>query len=151
MVYVPGLLPNPRSHGKSGAIYTSRREVRERPRVSFPWGDRVKSLGLSRELADELLESFATRGLRVHDNHPVRDRVRKGRGVEYVPAVLRYNSVPAKVLLEVCNLANDEDRRLLQTQAYRQRVAEAIVDGVLRYYGYPERRRARQIVASSGG
>jgi N-acetylmuramoyl-L-alanine amidase len=49
--------------------------------------------------------------------------------------VLRYNQVPAKALLEVCNLANDEDRRLLQTRTFRQRVAEAIVRGLLAYYG----------------
>jgi N-acetylmuramoyl-L-alanine amidase len=52
-----------------------------------------------------------------------------------VPAVLRYNAVPAKILLEICNLANDEDRRLLQTRVFRDRVAEAVVDGVLAYFG----------------
>ena len=48
---------------------------------------------------------------------------------------MRYNTVPAKVLVEVCNLANPEDRRLIQTQQHRQRVAEAIVRGILSYYG----------------
>ena len=52
-----------------------------------------------------------------------------------MPAVLRYNAVPAKVLLEICNLANDQDRKLLQTRAFRQRIAEAVVEGILRYYG----------------
>ena len=66
-----------------------------------------------------------TAGLPVHPFKPVRDKIiRDGR--EWVPAVLRYNTVPAKMLLEVCNL-NNPDRRLLQTRAYRQQVAEAIV------------------------
>jgi N-acetylmuramoyl-L-alanine amidase len=52
-----------------------------------------------------------------------------------VPAVLRYNAVPAKMLLEICNLANDEDRRLLQQSAFRETIAAAIVDGILRYFG----------------
>ena len=43
-----------------------------------------------------------------------------------MPAVLRYNAVPTAVLLEVCNLANPEDRRLIETREFRQRVAEAI-------------------------
>jgi N-acetylmuramoyl-L-alanine amidase len=49
--------------------------------------------------------------------------------------VLRYNSVPSKMLLEVCNLNNDLDRKLLQTRAYRQHVAEAVLKGLLAYYG----------------
>jgi len=43
--------------------------------------------------------------------------------------------VPAKMLLEVCNLANTEDRRLLQTREFRQQIAEAIVAGIVDYYG----------------
>ena len=54
-----------------------------------------------------------------------------------MPAVLRYNAVPAKLLLEVCNLANVEDRALLTTRAFRQRVAASVVDGLLSYFGAP--------------
>jgi N-acetylmuramoyl-L-alanine amidase len=64
----------------------------------------------------------------------VRDRIFRGRR-PWVPAVLRYNAVPAKLHLEVCNLANDEDRRLLQTTAFRERLAAAVVDGILLYFG----------------
>jgi N-acetylmuramoyl-L-alanine amidase len=39
------------------------------------------------------------------------------------------------MLLEVCNLNNDLDRKLLQTRAYRQHVAEAVLKGLLAYYG----------------
>ena len=64
----------------------------------------------------------------------MRDKIIRNNS-DWVPAVLRYNSVPAKILLEVCNLANDQDRRLIQTRAYRQKVAEAVVQGLLAYYG----------------
>ena len=30
---------------------------------------------------------------------------------------------------------NPQDRELLQTRAFRQKVAEAVVDGILDYYG----------------
>jgi N-acetylmuramoyl-L-alanine amidase len=52
-----------------------------------------------------------------------------------VPAVLRYNAVPAKVLVEICNLANGEDRRLIQTREFRQQVAAAVAEALVRYYG----------------
>ena len=62
------------------------------------------------------------------------DRIVRGRR-PWVPAVLKYNTVPARTLFEVCNLNNPQDRALLQTRAYRQKVAEAVVQGILGYYG----------------
>lgn len=133
-VYIPGASMIGGEFGKSGTVYASRREVRERPRVSYSYKDRVKSEGLSRQLAERLLGQFRTRGLAIHPTKPVREKIIRQRSA-YVPAVLRYNAVPAKVLLEVCNLANAEDRRLLQTRAFRQTVAEAVYEGILEYYG----------------
>ena len=43
--------------------------------------------------------------------------------------------MPAKVLIEVCNLGNVDDRAAIQTRAFRQQMAEAIVQGVRAYYG----------------
>jgi N-acetylmuramoyl-L-alanine amidase len=136
MVYVPGLLPIPENYGVSGVVYTSRREVKNKPRVSFSRTERVRSEGLSRDLADHLMQQFRHSDLAVHPNKPVRDRIVRGRNSRpWVPAVLRYNGIPAKVLLEICNLANDKDRALIKTRAFRERVAEAIVQGLLDYYG----------------
>ena len=56
-------------------------------------------------------------------------------GGEWVPAILRYNRIPARVLVEVCNLNNPEDRRLLQTRRYREKVAEALVAALVEFYG----------------
>jgi len=135
MVYVPGLLPIPSEYGMSGVVYTSRREVKSQPRVSFSRQERVESEGLSRDLADHLIQQFRRSRLAVHPNQPVRDRIVRGRNSRpWVPAVLRYNGIPAKVLLEICNLANAEDRALVKTRAFRERVAEAIVAGLLDYY-----------------
>lgn len=134
MAYIPSAEKRDGTYGKNGAVYTSRKEVREGQHVSFPLKQRVESAGLSRELAKEIIASFHAGGLRVHPFKPVRDQIIRNKS-SWVPAVLRYNSVPAKMLLEVCNLANAEDRRLLQTRAYRQKVSEAIVQGLLAYYG----------------
>ncbi|HEV2843217.1 MAG TPA: N-acetylmuramoyl-L-alanine amidase, partial [Thermoanaerobaculia bacterium] len=134
MAYIPAAEMTDGSFSKGGSIYASRKEVQESPRVAFAKGDRVRSEGLSRELAKQVIAAFAGSGLPVHPHKPVRDRILRNNG-EWVPAVLRYNSIPAKILLEVCNLANDQDRKLIQTRAYRQKVAESVVQGILAYYG----------------
>ena len=148
MVYIPGLVGITNDYGKSGSVYNARREVRAEPRVSFTRTERTTSKGLSRDLAEHLLGSFRRSDLGVHHNSPIRDRIWRGRRV-YVPAQLRFNRIPAKVLLEVCNLSNDQDRRLIKTRAYRQRVAEAIVEGILSYYGVPRAGVERSVTAGS--
>ncbi|HEX3552645.1 MAG TPA: N-acetylmuramoyl-L-alanine amidase [Thermoanaerobaculia bacterium] len=134
MAYIPAAGMRDESYGKNGPIYALRKEVQESPRVTFPRDQRVRSEGLSRELAKQVVAAFQTGGLPVHPFSPVRDKIIRDNK-EWVPAVLRYNSIPAKILLEVCNLNNDQDRTLLQTRAYRQHVAEALVRGLLAYYG----------------
>lgn len=134
MAYLPAADLVGGSFGKSGAVYTSRKEVQEAQSVSFSRQQRVESEGLSRELAKQIIAAFTGLDLPVHPFKPVRDKIVRNNGT-WVPAVLRYNSVPAKILLEVCNLANEQDRRLVQTQGYRQKIAEAVVQGLLAYYG----------------
>ncbi len=146
MVYIPGLVGITNNYGKTGAPYTSRREVRAEPRVSFTRNERTTSRGLSRDLAEHVLASFRDADLAIHHNGPVRDRIVRRR-TAYVPAQIRFNRVPAKILLEVCNLGNEQDRRLMKTRAYRQRVAEAIVDGILSYYGVPQGGADRTVTA----
>ena len=137
MVYVPGVVGGASNHGKSGPPYSSIQEVKDQPRVTISNSARAKHKGLSLDLAQHVITGFRSRGLEIHPNQPVRDRIVRRRGRPWVPAVLRYNHIPSKILLEVCNLANPQDRRLVQTRAFRQAVAEATVDGILAYYGYP--------------
>lgn len=134
MAYIPAADMRGDRYGMNGSIYTSRKEVQESQFVTFPRESRIKSEGLSRELAKQVIAAFQEGKLPVHPFKPVRDKIIRNDSA-WVPAVLRYNSVPAKILLEVCNLANDEDRKLIQTRAYRQKVAEAVVRGLLAYYG----------------
>ncbi len=148
MAYIPAASLTQGEYGKSGAVYDSRREVREQPRVEFSWKERVQSEGLSRQLATHLIAGFRRQGLAVHPEKAIRDRIIRCRRCRpWVPAVVRRNAVPAKLLLEVCNLNNAEDQRLLQTRAFRERVAGAVVDGILAYYG--ESAEARPLAASA--
>jgi N-acetylmuramoyl-L-alanine amidase len=134
MAYIPAADMRDGVYSKNGAVYTSRKEVQENPSVTFPRNQREESEGLSRELAKQIVAAFQSGGLPVHPFKPVRDKIIRNNS-EWVPAVLRYNSIPSKILLEVCNLANDQDRKLIQTRAYRQKVADAVVRGILAYYG----------------
>lgn len=138
MIYVPAASLTRGRYGKSGRLYTRRAEVREQSRVAFSFKERTRSEGLSRQLAERLLVSLRRHKLAIHPEKPIRDRIiRSRRSRPFVPAVVRHNAVPAKMLVEVCNLANDEDRRLIQTRAFRQEMASAIVDGILAYYREP--------------
>ena len=148
-VYIPDASKKDGAFGRQGPVFEVRQEWKEQPRVSMSSKQRIRSEGLSRDLAERVIASFNSRGLAVHPFKPVRERVFRNRR-EWVPAVLRYNSVPAKILLEVCNLANAEDRRLIQTRSFRQEVAEALVEGILAYYGARENGKPVD-VAKSGG
>ena len=119
---------------RMGDIYASRREVREASRQSFSRKERIKAEGVSRDLAEKIVAAFRAQNLPLHAFQPIRRNVIRG-GREWVPAILRYNRIPARVLLEVCNLNNPEDRHLLVTRDYRDRVARALVSALVTFYG----------------
>jgi N-acetylmuramoyl-L-alanine amidase len=58
--------------------------------------------------------------------------VRDGR--EWVPAVIRYNLVPTRLLLEICNLGNKNDRDAMKTKKWRESVAQAVYRGLVQFY-----------------
>jgi N-acetylmuramoyl-L-alanine amidase len=133
MAYIPGASFATGSYKKSGPTYLARAEVREQPRVTHSREDALRAEGLSRELAESVMDSFRGKGLAVHPFEPVRDNVIRNRK-EWVPAVIRNNQVPTRLLLEVCNLGNRKDRELLKTKKYRQQLAQAIYQGIVDFY-----------------
>ena len=133
MAYIPGERFVKGRYEKSDPIYRARAEVRERPVVRHSRDDALLAEGLSRDLAASIIESFTKNGLKVHPFNPVRDNVvREGR--EWVPAIIRYNQVPARLLLEVCNLGNRRDRELLKTRRFRTQLADGIYKGIADFY-----------------
>ncbi len=134
MAYVPGERFLRSSYGRGTPFYMGFREVRDEPVVSFTRKDRVLAEGASTALAEKLIGAFRRRDLAVHQFRPVRTHViRAGR--EWVPAVLRYNKIPNRVLFELSNLSNDEDRELTLTRAFRQQSAEALAEGLVAFFG----------------
>jgi N-acetylmuramoyl-L-alanine amidase len=94
------------------------------------------------------MTAFQRNGLKVHPFEPVRDNVIR-RGNEWVPAVIRHNLVPTRMLLEVCNLGNVKDRELIKTKKYRQQLAEAIYQGLVEFYGREDSRPAGVVASGS--
>jgi N-acetylmuramoyl-L-alanine amidase len=136
MVYVPGERYLRDRYGKTGAVYASYREVKEQPVVSFNRRERMASEGASTTLASDLVAAIREAGLPVHSFSPVRTHVIRG-GREWVPAVLRYNRVPNRALVEIANMGNDEDRALIVTREFRQALAESLASGLVAFFGGP--------------
>jgi N-acetylmuramoyl-L-alanine amidase len=133
MVYIPGEKFVSNSFGKRGGVYEARREFRQAPRVSFSRREKLEAEGISRDFAEKLVKNFEDEQLPVHTFHPIRENVIRG-GRQWIPAVLRYNQIPARALLEVCNLNNEEDLGLIQSRKYRERVARGVVEAISAFY-----------------
>jgi len=134
MVYVPGASYRTKTYGSSSSSYRKYREVQEKQTISFSKKQRVRSEAMSRKLAQAVVESFELAGLPVHPYQPVRDKVIRGRA-KWVPAVLRGNAVPTKILVEMVNLSNRQDAKLLASAAKRQALAQALESALFRYFG----------------
>ncbi|HSP32973.1 MAG TPA: N-acetylmuramoyl-L-alanine amidase, partial [Thermoanaerobaculia bacterium] len=133
MAYIPGGRYVQGSYEKKGPLYAARAEVRERPKVRHSEQESLEAEGLSRDLAENVIGAFEDEKLQVHAFNPVRDNVMRD-GREWVPAIIRYNVVPTRLLLEICNLGNRRDRELIKTRAFRQKVAEAVYRGLVEFY-----------------
>ena len=141
MIYVPGRAYRTSKFSRASGYYATRAEVKAVPTARFTSEELIRSEGLSRQLASQLLASFADHDLAVHTNIPVRDHVvRKGRS--WVPAVIKYAEVPTSILLEVCNINNKQDAKNLRDPRFRERVAKAYVNALRNYYGEAERPKA---------
>lgn len=133
MAYIPGERFVQGSYQKNAGVYLARAEVREKPVVTHSEKESLFAEGVSRDLADSIIQSFEDSGLKTHPFAPIRDNVVRG-GREWVPAVIRHNVVPTRLLLEICNLGNRNDRALMKTKKYRQDVAQAIYRGIVDFF-----------------
>lgn len=133
MFYIPGTDYRPERWCSSGKSYERFREVKARGCYELTGKEMKRSEGLSFQFARDLEGAFGDGGLTLHPYNPTRDHVIRGRR-SWVPAVLRNSIVPCSVLIEVCNLNNAKDAALISDPKFRQSVAEAYVEALLRYY-----------------
>ncbi len=144
MVYVPGAKYRARTYAHNSKTYRRFAEVRQKSSIKFSRKSRVRSEAVSQKLAKEIVASFREAGLPVQKHQPIRNRVIRGKGV-WVPAVIRANAIPAKVLVELLNLPNPKDAALMASARERDRMAGALFDSLFGYFGEepPEFRAAR--------
>ena len=63
------------------------------------------------------------------------DSIIRSKGRRWLPAVLRGNQVPTKVLVEMLNLSNKDDAAVLEKARNREKLATALADGILTHFG----------------
>ena len=134
MVYVPGAEYRTRTYGHTGADYDAYKEVKEKTHVRFSKKQRVRSEAVSRRFADSVIEAFRQHDLPVQAHQPVRHRIIRGKN-RFVPAVLRGNAIPNKVLIEMLNLSNPDDAALLASRARRQQLSDALFASLFDHFG----------------
>jgi N-acetylmuramoyl-L-alanine amidase len=129
MVYVPSRYLRPSKFTVDRRDIRKFAEYRYHPTVRLGSDFKARVEASSRHLANNIISSLESNNIGIHPYEPVRDRVLRGRR-SWVPAVLRYTAAQNAVLLEACNLANPEDRTLMQKAAWREQVARAVVEGM---------------------
>jgi len=135
MIYVPSARRCAGRYVAKGA-YRAYREVLLRSTVSYSKSERLRSQAMSEQLARSLVAALRSKRVEVGDRKPVRGYVIRGRrGRPWVPAVIRYNAAPTKLLVEVANIKNAQDARNMKDPDWRQRVAEAYVDALVDQFG----------------
>lgn len=128
MVYVPSRsLRSSRAPFVRAAYRCREASTMRSPR--YPPSFRSRSEALSTQLGESIVRSAERSSLPVHAYQPVRASVLRG-GSRWVPAVLRYSTVPTAVLIEIGNLNNEQDRQLLLSWRYREKLAHAIAAGL---------------------
>jgi len=92
----------------------------------------LQAEALSKTLAEETIDSLYRAGVAIHPYQPIRNRIIRYRK-DWLPAILKMNYIPTRLLLEVANLNNPKDRETVATQQFRQTFAQAVVDALIAY------------------
>jgi len=133
MVYVPGAAAVPSSFALSASRTARVEEASRSAHVRFSAKERIQSEARSRLFSEALLKALKSGKVPIHDNRPIRNIIHRA-GKSFLPAVIRYSSASAKILVEVANLTNEDDAENLMDPTFRERYAEAIVKGIRAYY-----------------
>jgi len=134
MAYVPGAAYRSRTYGFNSSAYAKFKEVREKKHVSFSKQNRLRSEAVSNSLANAVIKTFRSENLPVQPYQPVRNRIIRGKS-KFVPAVLRGNAIPTKLLIEMVNISNGDDAKLLARAKERQRLARAVYRSLFLHFG----------------
>lgn len=133
MIYAPGAALVPASFTLPASRGARVAEMKRSAKVSFTGKERLRSEARSRLFSEGLLKALRAEKVPIHANRPIRSVIHRG-GKSFVPAVISHSNAATKVLVEVANLANEEDAASLQDPAFRERYAQAVVRGIRAFY-----------------
>ncbi|MDP2323543.1 MAG: N-acetylmuramoyl-L-alanine amidase [Gammaproteobacteria bacterium] len=136
MVYIPGAAYREGTRTLNEAAYARYTKAGHATGTSNA-ADRRRDEALSRNFAETLLYSLQTHNppIAVHrTGDPIRNVIQRTRTSRYVPAVLRFNDIPTKVLVETANLKNATDRERAIDPEWREWYAQAFVNAVKRHF-----------------
>ncbi len=135
MVYIPYAGLYRKRAGFRSRTYLKYYEVRVKPVYKFTKKEVQVSEGLSRKLAYKIIKNLKKEGIPVHKEKPVREFIYRSRySRPFVPAVIRYNKVMIKMLIEVGNLRNKKDAKNIADPDFREKFANAVVKSLLEFY-----------------
>lgn len=133
MVYIPDARVFPRRV----EAYSKFRKYREYAGNDFRFTQKMVQQAQARSLnfATNFIALSRGHGVRVHKQKPIRSVIYRNPKRPYVPAVVKYNRIPTRCLIEVCNLNNRHDRARLSDARFRQKIADIFVESVYKTYG----------------
>jgi len=129
MVYVPSRHLRPNTYTVRRKDIRKYSEYKAHPTVRLGADFKARVEASSRHMARNIVAGLERNGIAVHGDDPVRGSILRGRR-SWVPAVLRYTAAQNAVLVETCNMANADDRKLLVNQAWREQFARGVVEGM---------------------
>ncbi len=133
MVYVPGASFVPSSFSLGANRGAGVREMKKGSHTAFSSRERLQGEARSRLFGEALVKALRQSKILVHPNRAIRNVIHRD-GKNFIPAVIRYNEARTKVLIEVANLTNEDDAANLRDAGFRQRYAEAVVNGIRAHF-----------------
>ena len=135
MFYIPGAAVRASQGNPDHTQQWPYRNFREVKPVSTTDAERRRDEALSRLFAQTLYDEFGAMQVQRFRHGPaIRTEIRRSRTNVFVPAVLRGNKIPTKVLIEIANMTNHTDRERMADPEWRQRVAQAYVNAVKAHF-----------------
>ena len=112
-------------------IYRRRKEYKKE--ISFSQKENLQVAAASKSFGETLIQTLQTANVLTHKPRALRSYHYRN-GERTLPAILRYSKVPISVLVEVANLTNPQDRRNILKAKNRQKIADALVQGIQNHF-----------------
>ncbi|CAM2068998.1 N-acetylmuramoyl-L-alanine amidase [Sulfidibacter corallicola] len=104
-------------------------------RFTFSRKEMQRSQARSLNFARNYVARSKQKRVPVHEQKPIRSLIYRNPNRPFVPAVLKYNRIPTRVLIEVSNLNNKRDRGNIAKPGFRQKLADTFVEALYMSYG----------------